>query len=586
MSEVIKKAATNEVVEFLYGDLRERSAPVIFNSATGNPVVFNDGANGLPIKSLKVNFSPIQNGSGDPSPENVRPILPWNGLTVFGGGKNLFDASAVIRRERYLLNDNGVEQASSSSGYTLNRTKVKAGSIYTISGTIVKGAEACRLYFYNGDTFISRTSTINVSSIPYTFTVPQNCDGIAIQYNMGTVDFSTIQLKAGNTASAYEEYKPITETDIIFPSPVYGATLDIVSGVMTVRPKKIMLSDAEWSYNESGYFYAIIADKVETIASADGVKYPVYCSALAYGGVKTASEFTDGGIYQTYSSKNLYIKDSTCANVAELLQKYGSQEIVYYLVTPVEIQLTPEQLQSLLGTNTIWSDANGDIEVEYRADTELFLKQNTVKDVQIDGSSILNDGIANVPLMAWDKLGVAKVSNNYGLTMGSTGGQFLQIDGASQSTVKAGGNSFAPITPSHQHESTFYGLAKVAGADMASLTGEIVGVYPQAQKTAIQTMLGIEADIPLVETLTGSTVSITGMPNVRYICETAISELTITPPASGSIVVRFTAGSNCIVSLPQTVKFPAWFDISSLENGTTYEIIITDGVYGGVMSWA
>ena len=99
-------------------------------------------------------------------------------------------------------------------------------------------------------------------------------------------------------------------------------------------------------------------------------------------------------------------------------------------------------------------------------------------------------------------------------------------------------------------------------------------------------MLGIESDIPLVETLTGATLSITGMPNVRYICDTAISELTITPPASGSIVVRFIAGSNCIVALPQTVKLPEWFDISRLEAGTTYEFIITDGIYGGVMSWA
>ena len=121
---------------------------------------------------------------------------------------------------------------------------------------------------------------------------------------------------------------------------------------------------------------------------------------------------------------------------------------------------------------------------------------------------------------------------------------------------------------------------------MSSLSDVTVGQYPQTQKTAIQTMLGIEADIPLVETVTGATVSITGMPNVRYICDTVISELTITPPASGSIVVRFTAGSNCIVVLPQTVKLPAWFDISSLEDGTTYEFIITDGVYGGVMSWA
>lgn len=173
-------------------------------------------------------------------------------------------------------------------------------------------------------------------------------------------------------------------------------------------------------------------------------------------------------------------------------------------------------------------------------------------------------------------------ANGYGLMINDG---TLQIQSAGDANIKAGNVDDYPIVPYRQHKAVYYGLSKLAGVDLKNET-VTVGVYPQSSKTAIQTMLGIEADIPLVETVTGAIASITGMPNVRYICDTAISELTITPPASGSIVVRFTAGSNCIVSLPQTVKLPEWFDISSLEAGTTYELIISDGVYGGVMSWA
>ena len=182
-------------------------------------------------------------------------------------------------------------------------------------------------------------------------------------------------------------------------------------------------------------------------------------------------------------------------------------------------------------------------------------------------------------------LGLVKVGDGaqYGVTMLSDG--TLRTLGAYNAQIKAGTDAYRPIVPEKQDVAVFYGFSKLAGQDLKN-SDTPVGVYPQASKTAIQNMLGIEADIPLVETITGSTVSITGMPNVRYICETTISELTITPPASGSIVVRFTAGSNCVVVLPQTVKLPVWFDISSLEAGTTYEFIITDGVYGGVMSWA
>ena len=184
----------------------------------------------------------------------------------------------------------------------------------------------------------------------------------------------------------------------------------------------------------------------------------------------------------------------------------------------------------------------------------------------------------------YDSYGVVRIQQYGGLQF-DTGTGAVKISNAGSSTIKAGTNSLYPLCANRQHEAVFFGLSKAASVDLANETAT-VGTYPQTSKTAIQTMLGIEADIPLIETLTGATLSITGMPNVRYICETAISELTITPPASGSIVVRFVAGSNCIVSLPQTVKLPEWFDISSLEAGTTYELIISDGVYGGVMSWA
>lgn len=156
---------------------------------------------------------------------------------------------------------------------------------------------------------------------------------------------------------------------------------------------------------------------------------------------------------------------------------------------------------------------------------------------------------------------------------------------AAGNTIKQGTTEYTPIDPAHQHESVFYGLAKAANADLKNVQDVTIGVYPQTQKTAIQNMLGIEASIPLIEEVSGSTPTIVGIPNVRYICG-EVSLLTITPPAAGSIVVRFSTGSSTTLTVPNTVKWPAWFDATNLDTDTTYEIIITDGVYGGVMSWA
>ena len=58
----------------------------LLNELSGLPAdiaTFTDGSN-LPMPSLKVGIEPIQSGSGDPSPSNVRPISGWTeaNLTV------------------------------------------------------------------------------------------------------------------------------------------------------------------------------------------------------------------------------------------------------------------------------------------------------------------------------------------------------------------------------------------------------------------------------------------------------------------------------------------------------------------------
>ena len=88
-----------------------------------------------------------------------------------------------------------------------------------------------------------------------------------------------------------------------------------------------------------------------------------------------------------------------------------------------------------------------------------------------------------------------------------------------------------------------------------------------------------------VQNVSGTTPSITGVSGMRYICG-EVSTLSITPPASGIIDVVFTSGSTpTVLTVPSTVKFPEWFDPTSLVANTTYEINIADGVYGAVMAW-
>lgn len=56
------------------------------DSASGSVASFSDGAGGVFAKNVKVNITPSQSGSGDPSPTNIRPISGYTQAVVTNTG--------------------------------------------------------------------------------------------------------------------------------------------------------------------------------------------------------------------------------------------------------------------------------------------------------------------------------------------------------------------------------------------------------------------------------------------------------------------------------------------------------------------
>ena len=83
--------------------------------------------------------------------------------------------------------------------------------------------------------------------------------------------------------------------------------------------------------------------------------------------------------------------------------------------------------------------------------------------------------------------------------------------------------------------------------------------------------------------VTGTTPSITGEANKRYVCG-EVTTISITPPETGMIDVVFTSGATATVLTATGITFPEWFT-GTLESNTRYEINVLDG-YGVVTSWA
>lgn len=207
-----------------------------------------------------------------------------------------------------------------------------------------------------------------------------------------------------------------------------------------------------------------------------------------------------------------------------------------------------------------------------------------VNDVQINGSSVVQDGVANVQIADSSTFGVVKVGTAAnGIKLLNTG--LLSVEGASKyGEIKPGSDLSKPIVPFSQDYAAFYGLAKVAGADEKN-SALPAGQYTENAKSAISQMFNAPVAV------SGTTPSFTAMAGVRYVCG-EVATLDIAVPASGDVEVIFNSGSTATVLTVTppigvtAVKWANGFDSTALDANTRYDIIITDGEWGLAASWA
>lgn len=427
---------------------------------------------------------------------NVCPITGWTGAKVTRTGKNLFNKEKLIHGQIALTLRYGAYGQDEYNSNTPNRDCFLSAGDYTfsLSGANSTAAETLAVYDETG----TRLKLVYNNKI-ISFTVP--VDGyVRITFVIGTQNFVSwdnydIQLERGSTATTYEPYQGSTY-DITFPAEagtVYGGTLDVITGVLTVDKAIIDLGTLTYVYRDNlggGAFSATIS--TPTSPNFPKVKWAGICSKYKYEGTYSNLNNLNRGIGYVFNI-DVMVKDTavTVDDASVMKASLDGVMLCYEIATPITYTLTPQEIRTLLGTNNIWADT-GDTAVTYPADTKTFIEQNTpespVQDVQVNGTSILSNSVANVPVATPGILGVVKPTVTYGVNVLSGGA--LGLVQPTDAQVKSG-IGYVALFPSHQHKATFYGLAKAAGADMKDIANATVGTYPDAQKEAIQSMLGI-----------------------------------------------------------------------------------------------
>ena len=127
-----------------------------------------------------------------------------------------------------------------------------------------------------------------------------------------------------------------------------------------------------------------------------------------------------------------------------------------------------------------------------------------VDDVQVNGTSVVANDVANIPVASSSTLGVVKVAASNGVDMSQNNN--LLISTASATAIKNGTNQYNPITPSNQNTSVFYGLAKAAGDSTQAASNNAVGTYTSDAKSAIQTMLDVPSNSALTTAITNLSI--------------------------------------------------------------------------------
>ena len=396
---VLTEQDKQDIADIAEADL----TPTILNAfptdiASGSIASFTDGADGLPLKSLVVNINPVQDLHGQDAPYPA------------GGGVNLLDPAKC-------------STIGPGGAYGLTVTHDQATAIWTISGTPTSQNASLSFNFCTYSDFSLSGKGYQVQAFPISGTPIKNIYGFRnetesrIAIIIDTVANPTVNVTfkvsvAATAQTAWSPYSNIcpisgwtganvyhsgadtsdaTTYSITFPSEagtVYGGTLDVTTGKLTVDRAYAVFdgsSDERWQKHGTiaSWFYTDNAfTNVFTDTSASNFSIS---NAYKQSPYSTVANIENGKFAIGYSSGSAVLrtvfKDTRYTTVQEWTDAVATNHIqlCYKLATPQTYRLTPTEVATLLGDNTIWADT-GDTTAEYRADTKLYIERLTAPD--------------------------------------------------------------------------------------------------------------------------------------------------------------------------------------------------------------
>lgn len=308
---------------------------------------------------------------------NICPISGWTGCNVSRTGFNVWDGET---EPGYIYN--GTLYSDNNYWRTKNYIPVIGGQTYYFK---VSSGGQLNLFDAN-KTFISGVANM-YESTGHIGTLPDNCRYVKF-YQSASTDKNTVCINLSNSKNGtYEAFTGNTTYSITFPNPpgtVYGGTLLINrdgTGVLTVDRAYKSLTD-NWSVAGNGAFY-IDGKATDGYAGSsnaqNNVKSNMYPKGYCGGSTAIAVDHPKTLCTQDLNGIRFIIYDTSFTDVTAFNTYVASNpiQIVYELATPVTYNLTADEVILLHGYNNVWADTGKVINLDYYADTKMYIDRLT-----------------------------------------------------------------------------------------------------------------------------------------------------------------------------------------------------------------
>lgn len=346
---------------------------------------------------------------------NICPITGWTEATVVRTGANICGGDALnaeiqSHQSRTFSETGRYVSIVASSGGTLVDGFFKENTQYTFMFTIYKTSGTgsnIRVYYTDSTSEnIPGVSAAQTKQMRVLVTsAGKTVRNVRVYNSSGTTRLYVDESGIFEGVLTTDDFKPYTGQtySITFPDAagtVYGGTLDVTNGVLTVTWAMVDLGSISWNV-ETAATGKFRTGTLSSVSAFSG-KLPKYtgdkiCTCYKNAGRHDYTYYADASIWYSNSSADypgnniIRLGDSTKANMsaADFKTAVTGQKLCYELNTPVTYQLTPQEVQTLLGQNNLWADT-GDIEVEIvERDWEEFLEFSKAS-LYIDSTSPSN----------------------------------------------------------------------------------------------------------------------------------------------------------------------------------------------------